>query len=103
MDLELHQLERRYEALRTRSAARERKVLASISEIGQQLPIVVVRDRERLVVVDGYKRLRALDRLGHDTVRATEWGLGEAEALLLESSAPPKATAPSSKAGSSAS
>jgi ParB/RepB/Spo0J family partition protein len=84
MDLELHQLERRYEALRTRTAARERKVLASIAEIGQQLPIVVVRDGERFVVVDGYKRLRALDRLGHDTVRATEWGLGEAEALLLE-------------------
>ena len=84
MDLELHQLERRYEALRTRSAARERKVLASIAEIGQQLPIVVVRDRDRFVVVDGYKRLRALDRLGSDVVRATEWGLDEAEALLLE-------------------
>lgn len=84
MELELHQLERRYEALRTRSTARERKVLASIAEIGQQLPIVVVRDRERFVVVDGYKRLRALDRLAHDTVRAIEWGLDEAEALLLE-------------------
>ena len=84
MELELHQLERRYEALRTRSAARERKVLASIADIGQQLPIVVVRDGERFVVVDGYKRLRALDRLGHDTVRAVEWTIDEAEALLLE-------------------
>lgn len=84
MDLELHQLERRYESLRTRSAPRERKVLASIAEIGQQLPIVVVRDRERFVVVDGYKRLRALERLGHDTVRATQWELDESEALLLE-------------------
>lgn len=84
MELELHQLERRYEALRARSAAREKKVLASIAEIGQQLPIVVVRDGERFVVVDGYKRLRALDRLGHDTVRAIEWTLDEAEALLLE-------------------
>jgi ParB/RepB/Spo0J family partition protein len=84
MDLELHQLERRYESLRTRSAARERKVLASIAEIGQQLPIVVVREGERFVVVDGYKRLRALSRLHRDTVRATEWKLDEAEALLLE-------------------
>jgi ParB/RepB/Spo0J family partition protein len=84
MDLELHQLERRYEALRTRSAARERKILSSIAEIGQQLPIVVVRDNERFVVVDGHKRVRALERLGHDTVRATEWGLEESEALLLE-------------------
>ena len=84
MDLELHQLERRYEALRTRSAARERKILSSIAEIGQQLPIVVVRDGERFVVVDGYKRVRALERLGHETARATEWTLAELEALLLE-------------------
>jgi ParB family chromosome partitioning protein len=84
MDLELHQLDRRYEALRTRSAAREKRLLGSLSEIGQQTPIVVVRDGERFVVVDGYKRLRALRRLGHDTVRAVEWALSEAEALLLE-------------------
>ena len=44
MDLELHQLDRRYEALRTRSARRERRLLASLSEVGQQTPIVVVRD-----------------------------------------------------------
>lgn len=84
MDLELDQLDRRYEALRTRSAAREKRLLGSISEIGQQMPIVVVRDAERIVVVDGYKRLRALERLGHDTVRALQWALDEPEALLLE-------------------
>jgi ParB-like chromosome segregation protein Spo0J len=84
MDLELHQLDRRYESLRSRSAVRERRLLASIAELGQQMPIVVVRDGEQLVVVDGYKRVRALDRLGRDTVSATEWPLTEAEALLLE-------------------
>lgn len=84
MDLELHQLDRRYEALRTRSARRERRLLSSLSEVGQQTPIVVVRDRSRWVVVDGYKRVRAVHRLGQDVVRATEWALSEAEALLLE-------------------
>lgn len=84
MDLELHQLDRRYEALRTRSARRERRLLSSLAELGQQTPIVVVRDSERWVVVDGYKRVRAVHRLGQDLVRATEWALGEAEALLLE-------------------
>ena len=84
MDLEFCQLERRYESLRTRSAKRERRLLASLTEIGQQTPIIVVREGERFVVVDGYKRLRALERLGHDTVRAAEWAIGEAEALLLE-------------------
>jgi len=84
MDLELHQLERRYEALRTRNARRERRLLASIAESGQHTPIIVVRDAERFVVVDGYKRVRVMARLGHDTVSAVEWELGEAEALLLE-------------------
>ena len=69
MESEIGQLVRRYEALRTRSAIRERRLLASLAEIGQQAPVIVVRDGERLVVVDGYKRLRALGRLGHDTVQ----------------------------------
>jgi len=84
MQVELSQLERRYESLRTRSASRENRLLASLAEVGQQTPIVVVRDGEQLVVVDGYKRLRALGRLGQDTVWAVEWTLGEADALLLE-------------------
>jgi ParB/RepB/Spo0J family partition protein len=84
MDLELHQLDRRYEALRTRSARRERRLLASLSEVGQQTPIIVVRDGARFVVVDGYKRVRAVHRLGHDVVRAAEWMLGELDALVLE-------------------
>lgn len=84
MDVELHQLERRYEPLRSRNATRERRLLASIAEVGQQMPIIVVRDGERFVVVDGYKRVRAIHRLGSDTVCATEWALGETDALLLE-------------------
>ncbi len=84
MELELGQLELRYEALRTRSARRERRLLASIAEVGQQTPIVVVRDAERHVVVDGYKRVRVLGHLRHDTVRATAWELVEADALVLE-------------------
>ncbi len=84
MELELRQLELRYEALRTRSAGRERRLLASLAEIGQQAPIVVVRDGDRHVVVDGYKRVRALGRLGHDVAQALEWTLSESDALLLE-------------------
>jgi ParB-like chromosome segregation protein Spo0J len=84
MELELNQLELRYEALRTRSAARERHLLSAIAEVGQQMPIVVVRDEGRWVVVDGYKRVRVLKRLGQDTALAMPWELGEAEALMLE-------------------
>ena len=84
MDLEIHQLELRYEPLRHRSPVRERRLLASIAEGGQQVPIVVVRDASQYVVVDGYKRVRALRSLRQDTVAATEWALGEVDALVLE-------------------
>lgn len=86
MDLELHQLDLRYEELRGRSPARERRLLSSLAEVGQQVPIVVVSptSSERHVVIDGYKRVRLLRRLGQDTVQATVWALGESEALLLE-------------------
>jgi ParB/RepB/Spo0J family partition protein len=85
MDLEFHQLDLRYEELRGRSPARERRLLASLMEVGQQVPIVVVcAAPAQHVVIDGYKRVRLLRRLHHDTVRATAWDLAEAEALLLE-------------------
>lgn len=84
MEIEIGRLDLRYEALRTRCAPRERRLLASMVASGQQSPIIVVRDGDRDVVVDGYKRVRALHRLGHDLVRATAWDLGELEALVLE-------------------
>ncbi len=100
MDLELHQLDRRYEALRTRSARRERRLLSSLSEVGQQTPIVVVRDSARWVVVDGYKRVRAIHRLGQDMVRATEWALSETRHWSLSARcAAVMRTARSSRAG----
>ena len=85
MDLEFHQLDRRYEALRTTSRERESRVLASLARDGQQLPVVVVAggDGGRYVLVDGHKRVRGLMKLGQDVVRATCWDLPEQEALLL--------------------
>lgn len=86
MELELHQLELRYARLRKRQPAQERQLVASLAEFGQQLPIVVVGsgDASRFVVIDGYKRVRALGRLARDTVRGTCWEMEEIEALLLE-------------------
>ena len=82
--MELHQLTLRYERLRKRQPLHERSLLSSLAEIGQQLPIVVVSEAERWVLIDGYKRVRALQRLARDTVRATHWQIEEAEALMLE-------------------
>jgi ParB family chromosome partitioning protein len=89
MRLEFHQLERRWEHLRVREPHRQRQLMASLAEVGQQTPIVVVPDKEdssRYVVIDGYKRIAALEQLRQDTVEATVWPTGEAEALLLERS-----------------
>jgi hypothetical protein len=40
----------------------------------------------RYLVIDGHKRIAALQQLGRDTVDATVWPMSEAEALLLERS-----------------
>jgi ParB/RepB/Spo0J family partition protein len=86
MELEFHQLDLRYAPLRRRDAKRERQVLASLAEVGQLLPVVVVGagQADRYVLLDGHKRARGLRRLHADTVRATVWALDEVEALLLE-------------------
>src|SRR6202008_3637252 len=87
MQLEFHQLDRRWEHLRVRQPHRQRHLMASLAESGQQTPIIVVHcaeNRERYLVIDGHKRIAALQQLGRDTVEATEWALSEAEALLLD-------------------
>lgn len=84
MEIEFHQVELRYAALRVRNAHREGRLVASLAAIGQTMPVVVVREGERFVLIDGYKRVRALTTLGRDTVDAIEWSLNESEALLFE-------------------
>jgi len=89
MQLEFHQLDRRWEHLRVRHPARQRRLLASLAESGQQTPIVVVAaegQAERYVVIDGYKRMAALEQLGRDTVEAVVWPMSEAAAVLLDHS-----------------
>src|SRR3984957_2133634 len=89
MQLEFHQLDRRWEHLRVRHPARQRRLLASLAESGQQTPIVVVAvegQADRYVVIDGYKRIAALEQLGRDTVEAVIWPMSEAAAVLLDRS-----------------
>ena len=75
MDLEIHQLDLRYESLRVLNPRGERKLLASIGDTEQLVPISVVEDDElshdepqRYVVLDGFARVRVLRRLGRDTI-----------------------------------
>src|SRR5712691_737923 len=89
MKLEFHQLDRRYEHLRVRNPQRQRQLLASLAALGQQTPIVVVgipETPDRYLVIDGHKRVAALEQLGRDTVEAVVWPMSEADALVLDRS-----------------
>jgi ParB family chromosome partitioning protein len=83
VDLEFHQLDCRYEGLRVRQPERERRLLASLADHGQQTPIVVVGGGSSYVVVDGYKRVRCLKRLRHDGVFGVMWEMSEPDALIF--------------------
>jgi hypothetical protein len=82
MMLEHHQIEARYRDLRVRDAAREARLTASLLAEGQRHPVLVFRDAARFVLVDGYRRVRALASLSRDVVLALDLACDEPEALL---------------------
>ena len=89
MQLEFHQLDRRWEHLRVRHPGQQQRLLASLAALGQQTPIIVVavaNQPDRYLVIDGYKRIAALRQLGRDTVNAMLWPTSEADALVLDRS-----------------
>jgi ParB family chromosome partitioning protein len=89
MEVEFHQLDRRWEHMRSGRPERQRRLLASLLASGQQTPIVVVAQAaqgDRYLVIDGYKRIAALEQLGRDTVEVVVWPMTEAEAVVLERS-----------------
>src|SRR5215469_16062393 len=89
MQLEFHQLDRRWEHLRVHHPGQQRRLMASLAESGQQVPIVVVAadgQVDRYVVIDGFKRVTALQQLGRDKVEAVVWPMNEAEAIVLDRS-----------------
>lgn len=84
MQLEICILDLRYADLRIRDAARERQLLASLLEHGQQTPVLVVRDVDGAsVLIDGYARVEALRKLARDLVDVAVVEVPEAEALVL--------------------
>jgi ParB-like chromosome segregation protein Spo0J len=82
VEVDLHQLELRHRDLRIHDGEQRRRLIGSVAEIGQQVPVVVIRDADRLVLIDGYLRVEALRRLHRDTAIATAWPVTETEALV---------------------
>ena len=89
MELEFHQLEKKYAGLRIADTQRRARLMAALCAHGQQQPVLVVRDggheegRERYVLIDGYARSAALEELKRDSVAASVLDLSEAQALVL--------------------
>jgi hypothetical protein len=86
MELEFHQINLRFEALRLRDPRREHQLLASLAERVKLCPVVVLAPTlgTGYVLMECYKRLRAQRRWKRDTVKSMVWALDVAEALLLE-------------------
>jgi ParB-like chromosome segregation protein Spo0J len=63
VEIDLHRLELRHRDLRIVDADRRRRLIGSIAEIGQQVPVVVIGEGDRVVLIDGYLRVDALARL----------------------------------------
>ena len=90
MQLEFHQLDRRWEHLRVRDPRRgsagcwRRWLKAASRRPSSWWPPRATADR--YVVIDGYKRIAALEQLGRDTVEAVVWAMSEAAAVLLDRS-----------------
>ena len=84
LKLELWQLDLRYEGLRIVTPPRQGRILASLAEHGQQSPVLVVRaaNGDNYVLIDGYRRIEALQKLGQDTLEALVLPMSEAEALV---------------------
>jgi ParB/RepB/Spo0J family partition protein len=84
MQIEIGELDRKYEALRITDSSRQSRLTASISEHGQQTPVLIVpRAEAGYVLIDGYRRVAALEALAHDLVEALVLSLSESEALVL--------------------
>lgn len=77
--IELLHIDRRHEECRVRDAAREARLLANIAQRGIQQPLAGVWNEATFILLDGFKRLRAAERLHIHSVPCRS--LGEEEAL----------------------
>ena len=88
-ELDLHRLDLRFAGSRLVEPRAVARMAQSIERCGQIVPCIVVAapgyadgSAEALVLVDGYRRVAALRRLGRDTAGVEQWACNLTEALL---------------------
>jgi len=89
LDLDLHRLELRFAGSRLLEPRAVARIAHSIERCGQIVPCVVVAvpggaggELDQLVLIDGYRRVAALRRLGRDTASVERWTCNVTDALL---------------------
>jgi ParB-like chromosome segregation protein Spo0J len=91
LDVDLHLLELRFAGVRLIDPQAVEKLARSIERDGQIVPLIVVgvspntsdaKDSERLVLIDGYRRVAALRRLGLDRASVERWPCDLAQAVM---------------------
>lgn len=82
-EIELHRLELAYADLRVVDGRRIARLAADLGGDGQRQPVLVVERDGRFVLIDGYFRVWALQRIGRDTVIAMTLPMSERDALLF--------------------
>jgi ParB family chromosome partitioning protein len=86
-EVELHRLELRFAATRVSDERALARLMQSIDACGQLIACIAVGEPERmdvavpLVLIDGYRRVAALRKLGRDTARVECWAGTVQEAL----------------------
>jgi ParB family transcriptional regulator, chromosome partitioning protein len=88
--LDLHRLDLRFAYARVAEPRAVERIARSIESSGQVVPCIAVADppvdalqgTERLVLIDGYRRVAALRRLGRDTAQVECWACDVPEAVL---------------------
>jgi ParB/RepB/Spo0J family partition protein len=82
--IEIIEIDRKYESYRIQSASREKMLFSSIAERGIDEAIAGVSSIEtgRYIILDGFKRLRCAIRLGHTQIAFVSIGENEADCIL---------------------
>lgn len=83
MGVELHTLLLNCAALRVLDSHGQARLCASLAEVGQQSPVLLVVTNGRRVLIDGYRRVAAIRSLGNNLVLCAELAMDETEALLF--------------------
>ena len=83
VEIELHQISRKYESYRLKNKYAERMLLSSIAEKGIMEPLICTASSlDQYILLDGYKRLRCLFRLNIHIIPVHSLGNNEQDGII---------------------